>query len=134
MCLVDDQAVIFSRANLVPVDLVKQNAVCLQTAAGADGVDAVTRVDTGLDEQCAFAALLIVIPNHDGVCGFAGAHRTISEIEFSHIPSGRCKNDCEIRMDIETDGCEKAPRRMRFDAAPEDTCFERMLNYLRPLS
>ena len=82
-----DSVASFVRANRVPIDLVKENAVRDKAAARSNLIHAVSRIHAGFDEQRFFAAFLIIVPNHNGIGGFAGAHCTIAEVKFCHIAS-----------------------------------------------
>ena len=83
--LVHDQAIVGVRAHGVEVERVKQRTLGRKPAARADGGYAVARIGRRLEQQGPLAALVIIVPDHDGVGRLARAHRAITEIQLRHI-------------------------------------------------
>ena len=59
-------------------------ALAAKAAAAGDHGFAVAVVQAGLEHENALPALQVVMAHHDGVGGFAGAHRAVAEVELGH--------------------------------------------------
>ena len=82
--LIHNQAVIGVRAHFIKVQRVKEGTFGLKARAGTNGEFAVAGIHGGLEQKRVLAALMVIVPDHDGVGGLTGPHRAIAKIQLCH--------------------------------------------------
>ncbi|CAN4012163.1 N-acetylmuramoyl-L-alanine amidase AmiA, partial [Dysosmobacter welbionis] len=81
----DDAGVLLQFHDRELLHLVKVDAGIGEADAGNHHVVPVPGIQPGLDQQGLLPPLLVVEPGHQGVCGLAGTHGPVFEIELCHL-------------------------------------------------